>query len=85
MPKKNAKPQKTNELDAKEFFIAIDMIEKERGIPKSYMLEKITQALTSAYKKDPAVAGQKNQAGQPGGSPPLPSPCGLGGRDPHRD
>lgn len=57
MPKKNAKPQKTNELDAKEFFIAIDMIEKERGIPKSYMLEKITQALTSAYKKDPDVAG----------------------------
>lgn len=57
MPKKNAKVQKSNELDGKEFFIAIDMIEKEKGIPKGYMLEKITQALTSAYKKDPDVAG----------------------------
>ena len=57
MPRKNAKPQKSNELDGKEFFTAIDMIEKEKGIPKSYMLEKITQALTSAYKKDPDVAG----------------------------
>ena len=57
MPRKNAKPQKTTELDGKEFFIAIDMIEKEKGIPKSYMIEKITQALTSAYKKDPDVAG----------------------------
>jgi len=52
MPKRNAKQQKSNELDAPEFFLAIDLIEKERGIPKSYMLEKITQALVSAYKKD---------------------------------
>ena len=28
------------------------LIEKEKGIPKSYMLEKITQALVSAYKRD---------------------------------
>ena len=31
MPKKNAKAQKTNELDGAEFFAAIDLIEKEKG------------------------------------------------------
>ena len=45
MPKKNAKAQKSNELDGAEFFAAINLIEKEKGIPKAYMLEKITQAL----------------------------------------
>jgi len=35
-----------------EFFTALDDIEKEKGIPKAYMLEKITQALLAAYKKD---------------------------------
>ena len=57
MPKKNAKAQKTNELDGKEFFAAINLIEKEKGIPKSYMLEKIGQALVSAYKRDHETAG----------------------------
>ena len=52
MAKKNTKAQKTNELDGPEFFAAIGLIEKEKGIPKSYMLEKITQALVSAYKRD---------------------------------
>jgi len=52
MAKRNAKPQKSNELDGKEFFAAISMIEREKGIPKSYMLDKITQALISAYKRD---------------------------------
>ena len=52
MPKKNAKAQKSNELDGAEFFAAINLIEKEKGIPKAYMLEKITQALVSAYKRD---------------------------------
>ena len=42
---------KSTELDGKEFFAAIEEIEKERGIPQSYMLEKITQALVSAYGK----------------------------------
>ena len=50
--RKNAKAQKSNELDAAEFFAAIDLIEKEKGIPKQYMVEKITQALVSAYKRD---------------------------------
>ena len=57
MPKKNAKAQKTNELDGKEFFAAINLIEKEKGIPKAYMLDKITQALVSAYKRDHESAG----------------------------
>ena len=57
MPKKNAKAQKSNELDGKEFFAAINLIEKEKGIPKAYMLEKITQALVSAYKRDHETVG----------------------------
>ena len=35
-----------------EIFAALAQLEKERGIPQSYMIEKITQALVSAYKKD---------------------------------
>ena len=35
-----------------EIFGALAQLEKERGIPQSYMLEKITQALVAAYKKD---------------------------------
>lgn len=36
----------------KEFFVALDMLEKEKGIPKEYMYEKIEAALVSAYKKE---------------------------------
>ena len=50
MAKKKA-PVKSAELDGKEFFAAIEAIEKEKNIPQSYMLEKITQALIAAYKK----------------------------------
>jgi len=40
-----------------DFFAAIEDIEREKGIPKSYMMDKITQALLAAYKKDnPACA-----------------------------
>lgn len=52
MAKKASKVTKSNELDGKEFFAAISLIEKEKGIPKSYMIDKITQALVSAYKRD---------------------------------
>jgi len=52
MAKKASKATKSNELDGKEFFAAISLIEKEKGIPKNYMIEKITQALVSAYKRD---------------------------------
>ena len=36
----------------KEFFVALDLLEKEKGIPKEYMMEKIEAALTSACKKE---------------------------------
>ena len=58
MPKKNQKAPQSNELDVAEFFAAIDLIEKEKNIPKGYMLEKITLALVSAYKKDHPDAGE---------------------------
>ena len=35
-----------------EIFVALAMLEKERGIPQSFMLNKIIQALTTAYKRD---------------------------------
>ena len=38
-------------------FEALDIIEKEKGIPKDYMREKITQALVAAYRRDNPGAG----------------------------
>ena len=35
-----------------EFFDAIEAIEREKGIPRAYMHEKIAQALATAYKRD---------------------------------
>ena len=35
-----------------EIFAALDMLEKERGISPTFMMEKIIQALTTAYKRD---------------------------------
>ena len=35
-----------------EFFAAIEDLEKEKGIPKEYMLERIHQALLAAFRKD---------------------------------
>ncbi len=58
MPRKSQKAAQSHELDVSEFFAAIDLIEKEKGIPKGYMLEKITLALVSAYKKDHPDAGE---------------------------
>ena len=40
-----------------EFFDAIADIEREKGISRDYMEEKITQALLSAYKKDNPECG----------------------------
>jgi N utilization substance protein A len=36
----------------KELFAALDMLEKEKGISKAYMFEKIEAALVSAFKKE---------------------------------
>ncbi|HOJ47393.1 MAG TPA: transcription termination factor NusA [Bacillota bacterium] len=43
----------------KEFFDALDMLEKEKGIPKDYMIDKVETALLSAYRKD---TGRKDNA-----------------------
>ncbi len=51
MARKNVKPP-SSESDGKEFFAAILQIEQEKGIPSGYMMEKITQALATAYKRD---------------------------------
>ena len=52
MAKRTTKKVNSSELDTKEFFAAIAQIEEEKGIKKGYMLEKITQALISAYRRD---------------------------------
>lgn len=43
----------------KEFFDALDLLEKEKGIPKEYMTERVEAALLSAFKKD---SGGKDNA-----------------------
>jgi len=35
-----------------EFFEALDLLEKQKGIPKEYMLERVEAALVSAFKRD---------------------------------
>ncbi len=55
---KKSTTTKNTELDAKEFFEAVDLIEKERGIPQNYMYDKIGQALVSAYKRDHEGTGE---------------------------
>lgn len=39
-----------------EFFTALELLEKEKGIPKEYMLEKIEAALVGACKKELGTA-----------------------------
>ncbi len=35
-----------------EFFLALEVLEKDKGIPKEYMLERVVAALQSAYKRE---------------------------------
>lgn len=58
MAKRMKKKGPTPEEDAREFFAALDLIEQEKGIKREYMLEKITQALVSAYKRDHEGIGE---------------------------
>ncbi len=39
-----------------EFFNALDLLEKTKGIPKEYMIEKVEAALISAFKKEYGTA-----------------------------
>ena len=41
-----------------EFFAAIEDIEKEKGIPREYMFEKIQQAMLAAFRKDNPEYGE---------------------------
>ena len=41
-----------------EFFNALETLEREKGIPKDYMLERVEAALVSAYKRD--MGGNSN-------------------------
>ncbi|MGE4276433.1 MAG: transcription termination factor NusA [Lawsonibacter sp.] len=58
MAKRTTKNVNNNELDGKEFFAAISQIEQEKGIKPGYMMEKITQALLSAYRRDHEGVGE---------------------------
>ncbi len=58
MATRKKKTAKVEEDWGKEFFAALDQIEQEKGIKKEYMLEKITQALISAYKRDHEGVGE---------------------------
>ena len=35
-----------------EFFVAIEALEKEKGISRQYMYDKIHQAMMAAFRKD---------------------------------
>ena len=41
-----------SDMKCDEIFTALDLLEKERGISPTFMMDKIIQALTTAYKKD---------------------------------
>ena len=41
-----------------EFFAAVEDIEKEKGIPRGYMYEKIQQAMLAAFRKDNPEYGE---------------------------
>ena len=39
-------------MNPAEIFAALELLEKERGIPQTFMMDKIIQAITTAYKRD---------------------------------
>ena len=44
-----------------EFFTAVEDIEKEKGIPRAYMYDKIEQAMLAAFRKDNPEYGENVQ------------------------
>ena len=50
--KRGKKQKEPVGLNVPEIFAALAMLEKERNIPQSFMLDKIIQAVTTAYKRD---------------------------------
>ena len=39
-------------MNPAEIFAALELLEKERNIPQSFMMDKIIQAITTAYRRD---------------------------------
>ena len=50
--KMNSSKVNSKSIDVGEFFVALEMLEKQKGIPKEYMLERVEAALVSAYKRE---------------------------------
>lgn len=50
--KKNVKKVENKGIDSTELIMALDELEKERGIKKEYVLESIETALVTAYKRN---------------------------------
>ena len=49
---KAKKQPEAHKIDGAEIFAALRELEKTQGIPMDYMLERLKQALTNAYRKD---------------------------------
>ncbi len=49
---KGKKQKEPAGMNPGEIFAALELLEKERNIPRSFMMDKIIQAITTAYKKD---------------------------------
>ena len=43
----------------KEFFKALDLLERQKGIPKEYMKEKVEAALQAAFRKETGTTNVK--------------------------
>ena len=46
------KQPEAHKIDGAEIFAALKELEKSQGIPMDYMMERLKQALTNAYRKD---------------------------------
>ena len=49
---KGKKQKEPAGINVSEIFAALELLEKERNIPQSFMMGKIIQAVTTAYKRD---------------------------------
>ena len=49
---KGKKQKEPAGMNPGEIFAALALLEKERGIPQAFMMEKIIQAITTAYNRD---------------------------------
>ena len=49
---KGKKQKEPAGMNPGEIFAALELLEKERNIPRSFMMDKIIQAITTAYKRD---------------------------------